>query len=149
MKKIFIYYSLTGNGNLVADLLSKKDIEIRRVFPKRSLPKNFTLRIMIGGFKASIKYKDRLKNFDSDISNFDEVIIGSPIWNKELSSPINKVLSLLDLSNKKVIFVLYSGSGEAQNAKELIKNKYPKSKIIVLKEPLKNPEKMIEKLKEI
>ena len=34
MKKLFIYFSLSGNGEVVAKLLQAKGYEIRRVFKK-------------------------------------------------------------------------------------------------------------------
>ena len=77
------------------------------------MPKSFFINVLSGGFLAGIKHKDKLLNFDIEISQFDHIIIGSPIWNGRFSSPINTVLSKLDFSNKKVSFVFYSGSGEA------------------------------------
>ena len=41
MKKKFIYYSLTGNGDIVSDYLKEKGYDIRKVIPKHKLPKNF------------------------------------------------------------------------------------------------------------
>ena len=138
MKKIFIYYSLTGNGDMVANFLSKKNIDIRKVETLEPLPKNYILSIITGGFKASINYKDKLNNFNDDISNYDEIIIGSPIWNSRLSTPINSVLKKLDLSNKKITFILYSGSGKSPKATQKINNLNKNAKIIDIKEPKNN-----------
>lgn len=148
MKKIFIYYSLTGNGDTVSNYLKDKGIEVKRIITNEPLPKNFILRIMSGGYKAMIQYKDKLDDFNPDISEYDEVIIGSPIWNSRLSSPINTVLDKLNLDNKKVTFVLYSGSGESKGATKRIKKEYPEAKIIDIKNPLKNKEDMVSKLKD-
>ena len=138
MKKLFIYYSNSGNGDVVADYLKEKNIDIRKVVPTKPLPKSFILSILSGGFKATTNHKDKLDNFDPDIKKYDEIIIGSPIWNARFSSPINTVLSLLDLKDKKVSFILYSGSGESPKATNLIKEKYPKSTIYDLKSPKDN-----------
>ena len=148
MKKIFIYYSLTGNGDIIGEYLKDNGVDVRKVMTLEELPKNFILRIMSGGYKAMIQYKDKLDNFDNNITKYDEVIIGSPIWNSRLSSPINTVLDKLDLSNKKISFILYSGSGESKKASELIKKKYKDAKIINIKNPLNDKEDMIRKLNE-
>ena len=103
--------------------------------------------MLVGGFKALTKYKEKLIDFNNDISNYDEIIIGSPIWCDRLSSPINTVLNELDLSNKKVSFILYSGSGVANKASKVIKDKY-NANIIILKEPIKYKEEL-DKLKGI
>jgi flavodoxin len=142
MKRIFIYYSLSGNGDAIADYLKEKKIDIRKVETLKPLPKNRVLQIIIGGYKAMRNYKDKLSNFDNDISKYDEIIIGTPIWNARLSSPINTVLEELDLKDKKIIFLLYSGSGTGPKAKEYIIKKYPNSTIIELQEPKKNPQEM-------
>ena len=137
MNKLFIYYSNTGNGVIVANELEKAGYEARRIFPKKDLPKKFFFKVMSGGFLAGLNVKSKLKDFDADISNYDEVVIGSPIWNKRLSTPINKLLSILDLNNKKITFVLYAGSGEAKYAPKQINKKGIDANIIMLKEPKK------------
>ena len=149
MKKIFIYYSFTGNGDIIANYLMNKSIDIRKVNTKEPLPKNRILSIIAGGFLAGINHKDKLIDFDNDISNYVEIIIGSPIWNGRLSCPINTVLDKLDLTNKPVTFILYSGSGDAPKTNKLLKEKYPNCKIVHLKEPKKNQETIEKILKNI
>ena len=83
-KKLFIYYSLSGNGDLVADYL-KHTYDIRKVVTKEPLPKNYILSLITGGFKAMINYHDKLDNFDNNIEDYNEIVIGSPIWNDRLS----------------------------------------------------------------
>ena len=114
-KKLFIYYSLSGNGDLVADFL-KHTFDIRKIETSEPLPKNYFLSLLTGGFKATINYHDKLINFDDSILNYDEVVIGSPIWNDRLSSPINTVIDKLNLNKTKVKCILYSGSGKANHA---------------------------------
>ena len=138
MKKLFIYYSLTGNGDLIAENLKSKGVTIRKVRTEKKFPKNKVLQILKGGFLAGINSKAKLKDFDSNIKGYDEIIIGSPIWNGRLSTPINTVLDELDLSKKKVTFILYSGSGQAPKAVDKITTLYPDAKIICKREPKNN-----------
>ena len=147
MKKIFIYFSLSGNGDIIAEEFKSKGYDIRKVISKRKYPKNKFRLMMKGGFLALFKKKDKLINFDNDISSYEKIVIGSPIWMDRISAPINGVLSLIDLKNKNVEFVLYSAGGEANNAKTKIKELYNKEAII-LKEPKKNKEELL-KLKDI
>ena len=142
MKKLFIYYSYTGNGDIVAEKLKEKDIDIRIVQPKKPLPKNFVIGILSGGFKAGINAKDKLVDFDSDVSQYDEIIIGSPIWNAKTSSPINTVLKTVNFDGKKVSFIFYSGSGEGKKAIKRINKEYPDAKVLFIQEPKKYPENL-------
>ena len=141
MKKLFIYYSLTNNGDMIADIFKNKGYEIRKVVSKFKYPKNKFLLMMIGGYKATLNKKDKLLDFNNDIDEYNEIVIGSPIWNDRISSPINSVLKELNLENKKVSFILYSASGNATKAKEKIKELYNVDAII-LKEPKKHKEEL-------
>lgn len=146
MKKVFIYYSLTGNGDMVSDYFKENGYDIRKVITKYKYPKKMFPLMMIGGFKALTKMKDKLIDFDNDISNYDEIVIGSPIWFDRVCAPINSALNKLDLTNKKVSFVFYSGSGTGEHAKEFIKNNYPNANIMFIKEPKKYKDE-IDKIK--
>lgn len=136
MNKIFIYYSHSGNGDKVANYLMTKGIDIRKVIAK-DLPKGKFGSIMTGGFLATINHKTKLIDFNSDINSYDHVIIGTPIWNSRLSCPINTVLSKLDLTNKKLTFILYSATGNDNKAMKKIKKLYPNANILILKNLIK------------
>ena len=147
MKRLFIYYSFTGNGDMIADKLSSYNIDVRKVEPKKKLPKTMFFQMMVGGFKAANKMKDKLYDYDKDISSYDEIIIGTPIWFDRVSTPINRVLSDLDLKDKKVSFVLYSAGGEANEASKRLNEEYNNPSIIILKTPFSKYKEELDKLK--
>lgn len=142
MKKLFIYYSYTGNGDIIAEKLKEKDIDIRVITPKKPLPKSFLGGMLTGGFLAGINAKTPLLDFNSNISDYDEVIIGSPIWNARVSSPINTVLNELKGVDKKISFIFYAGSGTGKKAAKRIAKEYPNSKVLFMQEPKKHPEEL-------
>lgn len=126
----------------MAKNLSDKGIDIRKVITSEELPKNFILSILIGGYKAMINYCDKLLDFDSRIDSYDEIIIGSPVWNGRFCSPINSVLKLLNLNDKKISFILYSGSGKISKLEKSINEKFDNVNIFNLIEPKKNLEEL-------
>ena len=138
MKRLFIYYSLSGNGDVVSLYLKDKGVDVRKVMIKDEFPNHYILRIIVGGFLAGIHAKSKLVDFDNNIDKYDEIIIGSPIWNGRLSSPINSVLDEIHVGNKRLKFILYSGSGKAHRADKDILARYPDAEIIHIKEPKKN-----------
>ncbi len=142
MAKLFIYYSRSGNGDVVSNKYKELGFDIRKVESKYKLSKNLFLACMKGGFHASIGKKPKLINYDNNIDNYEEIFIGSPIWNGRIACPINTVLKKTNLENKKVTFVFYSGSGEAKNATKYVNKKYPNANIIILKEPKKYSEEL-------
>ena len=142
MKKIFVYFSETGNGDVVADYLKDKGYEIRKVEAKKKLPKVMFFQMMVGGFQAATGKRPKLKDFDTNLDGYDEVIIGSPIWFDRLAAPTNTMLDKLDLSNKKVSFILYSGGGTNINGNKQINELFKDAKIIELKQPKNNPDEL-------
>lgn len=147
MRKLFIYYSFSGNGDVVAESLKEKGFEIRKVESKLKLKKSLFLQIMKGGFLAGIGAKPKLINYDNNVDGYDEIYIGSPIWNGRLACPVNTVLRDTNLKNQKVTFVLYSGSGTAKHADKKINKLYPNARIIHLQQP-KDKEGEVSKLYE-
>ena len=145
MNKLFIYYSLTGSGDVVAKKFEEKGYEIRKVIEKKKMPKKFFFMILSGGFRASVGKKGKLIDYNNDVSKFDNIVIGSPIWNGRFPPAINSVLAETDLSNKKLTFVFYSGSGEGKKAKQKVEKLFPEALMVFLKEP-KKYEKELEKL---
>jgi len=137
MAKLFIYYTRSGNGDVVANKCKELGFELRKIETKYKLSNNLFLACMKGGFHASIGKKPKLINYDNNINDYDEIFIGSPIWNGRIACPINTVLKNTNLDNKNVTFVFYSGSGEAKHAIKKVNKKYPKASVIVLKEPKK------------
>ena len=144
--KYFIYFSETGNGDLIAEKLKEQGFEIVKVEMKKRLAKSFFFKIMQGGFLASIHAKSKIKDIDLNLSLEDKVVIGSPIWNARLSSPINTILKKYEFVNPR--FLLYSGSGEAKSAEKYLDKNFHESKVLILKEPKKYPEEL-EKLSEL
>ena len=142
MKKLVIYYSLTGNTDKIAQELSLKGYETRRVYEKKKMPKSFFWMVFIGGFRAGMHLKGKLINYDNDVSKYDEVVIISPIWNGLTPPAINSVLKQTDLSNKKLIFIFSAGSGEAPKMTSKINKRYPGSEVIVLKDPKRYTDEM-------
>ena len=145
MSKLFIYYSLTGSGDVVANAMKEKGYELRKVTEKKKMPKKFFFMILSGGFRASVGAKGKLIDYNNDVSSYEEIVIGSPIWNARLTPTINSVFEQTDLKGKKLSFVFYSGSGEGKKAEKKVKKLFPDAFIMFLKEP-KKYEKELEKL---
>lgn len=147
MKNLFIYYSLTGSGDIVAEELKKQGYEIRKIKSKIKYPKSLFPLMAKGGYRALTNKKDPLEDFDTDIEKYDKIVIGSPVWDDRLAPATNAILDKLNLKSKNISFILYSGSGQANKATEKIQELYNKTPII-LKAPKKH-KKELEKLKNL
>ena len=148
MKKLFLYSSFTGSGDIVSKEFEKAGFELRKAVEKKKFPKSFFWSIMSGGFRATLGLKGKLVSYDKDVSSFEKIVIGSPIWNGRFPPVMNAVLKETDFSNKDLTFVFYSGSGEGRKAEKRVKKEFPSAKILFLKEPKKYPDEL-KKLKKL
>ena len=142
MSKLFIYYSNTGNGDIVAYKMESLGYDVRKVMPKKELPKSFFFKVMTGGFLVGLNVKSKLVDYDNNVSEYEEIVIGSPIWNDRLSTPINSVLDKTDLNGKNVRFILYAGSGTAKKVFKQLEKVSINPDVTFLKEPKKYPDEL-------
>lgn len=148
MKKYFIYYSYTGNGDFVADTLKRSDLSIIKIEPKKHVKKINFFRILRYGGEAMFKKKMPIQSLDLILDKDDVVIIGSPVWNDRLSTPILTLLDKFEFDKKTTKFIFYAGGGEANHAEKQIAKMGFEQKAVVLKEPKKYMEEAAIALKD-
>lgn len=145
--KYFIYFSASGNGDFIAEYLKElgyTPIKVEMIKPIKKI--NF-FSIMKYGFRAGMNKKEKIKELNLDLNDNDEVIIGSPIWNDKLSTPINTLLDKYSFNKETTRFILYpAGEGTNKSLIQLEKLGF-KNKPIVYSNPLKNQDKVKELLK--
>ncbi|MCF7906520.1 flavodoxin [Patescibacteria group bacterium] len=108
-----IFYSLTGNCRKIANELNKKypsdiiELKLKRGFKKPKM--NFT-NILIGGFQAATKKTPEINNLDINLNNYNQIILGTPVWASTMSPAIRTFLKKYNIENKKIIiFASYKG----------------------------------------
>lgn len=147
--KYFIYFSATGNGDFLAELLKEKGYSPIKVEMVKPIGKIGFFKIIKYGGHAMQNRKAEIKEINLELKEDDEVIIGSPIWNDRLSTPINTVLDKLPLSKEATKFILYpAGEGTKKSLKQLAKLGFTSNPVII-SYPLKKQEqakKLIENL---
>ena len=149
MKKYFIYYSYTGNGDLIAELLKRSDISLIKVQTKRHMKKANFFRILHYGFLAGTQKKMAIQPLDLILDKDDAVVIGSPVWNDRIANPILTLLDKYDFNKKTTKFVFYAGGGKAAHAEKQIAKMGFENKAVVLKQPLSYKKEAEEALKDI
>ena len=145
--KYFVYFSASGNGDFIAECLKElgyTPIKVEMIKPIKKI--NF-FSIMKYGFRAGMNKKEKIKELNLGLKDDDEVVIGSPIWNDKLSTPINTLLDKYSFNKETTNFILYpAGEGTNKSLIQLEKLGF-KNKPIVYSNPLKNQEKAKELLK--
>ena len=147
MSKYFVYFSLTGNGDYIASLYEEKGYTPVKVEMVKTPKKVGFFTILKYGGRAMTNKKEKLKEITLNLKEDDEVIIGSPIWNDRLSTPINTILDQYSFNKETTLCVLYpAGEGTKKSLKQIEKLGFKKTPIVITY-PLKNKEQTRDKIK--
>lgn len=100
-RKIIIYFTYTGNTKKIAEKIKEKlncDIlEIKTVIP---YSKDYDTVVNDEQNSESSNHLPEIQNLNIDLSNYDEIILGTPVWWYRPVSAIRTFLTQNDLSGK-------------------------------------------------
>ena len=124
-KKLVAYFSASGITRKVAEMIAEAaDCDIYEITPKDAYTKA-DLNWMDKKSRSSVEMNDKkirpeLADNTIDISGYDEIILGFPIWWYVAPTIINTFLEAYDFAGKKIVlFATSGGSGFGNTVKEL------------------------------
>lgn len=124
-KKLVAYFSASGITRKVAEMIAEAaDCDIYEITPKVAYTKA-DLNWMDKKSRSSVEMNDKkirpeLADNTIDISGYDEIILGFPIWWYVAPTIINTFLEAYDFAEKKIVlFATSGGSGFGNTVKEL------------------------------
>jgi len=110
MKRIIVYYSLSGNTEEAVKAIAEKlNYETLRIDTVKAMPKSFFARIIVGGGQVDMNKIPEIKPIDTDLSKYDEIFIGTPIWNGMGVPAINAFLEDEKIRQKVTGLIITSG----------------------------------------
>jgi flavodoxin len=116
MKSLVVFYSLDGHTRRVAESIAKASgADIRELRPRKANSKTGFLKYFLGGMHASFGHKEALRDPLPDLTPYDRVLIGTPVWAGKPAPAVNTFLAGCNLEKKQVL--LFACSGGADNAK--------------------------------
>lgn len=108
---LVVYYSRTGNTASVAEGLGRAcegDVEAIRV----SVSRRGALGYLFSGFEAMFERESLILPPQRNPHDYDIVLIGGPVWNSTVSSPVRSYMKRFAGSLPEVGFFVTSGGGE-------------------------------------
>lgn len=124
-KKLVAYFSASGTTKKTAELLAEAaGADLYEITPKVAYTKA-DLNWMDKKSRSSVemndkKFRPEIEDKDANIAEYDEIILGFPIWWYVAPTIVNTFLEKFDFSGKKVIlFATSGGSGFGNTVKEL------------------------------
>jgi flavodoxin len=127
MKTLIVYFSLEGNTEYVADMMSKEiGADVLRLIPKKAYHDKGFAKFFWGGKSAVMAEKPELEEYTVDLSQYERIVFGFPVWASNFTPPLRTFIedNAASLEGKNfAAFACQSGNGAqkafAKLAKEL------------------------------
>lgn len=114
MKTLVIYYSLTGKTRVVARAIAESLNATLVEITETKLRKPGLRVYLSGGFAAVANRASDIKPITIDVSQYDRVFVGSPVWASRPAPAINSFIRGTDFEGRTVIpFVTLGGDNPA------------------------------------
>jgi menaquinone-dependent protoporphyrinogen IX oxidase len=120
MKKIFIYFSNSGNGEAVASFLKDHGYDTLRIETQKPLGHIGFFKMMHYGRLATFEKETPIKPITFNENDYDKIVLGSPVWADKLSTPMNAFLAHHPFQKEGLVFLLYSGGGSSEKTRKQI-----------------------------
>lgn len=115
MKRLIVFYSLEGNTEYIADTIAEKiSADKLKLVPKKAYSDKGFAKFFWGGKSAVMAEKPELEPYDANLDDYDEIVIGFPVWAGNITPPIRTFVSdnMEALKKKKIsTFACESGAG--------------------------------------
>ncbi|WP_371802994.1 flavodoxin family protein [Candidatus Lokiarchaeum ossiferum] len=113
LNTLVVYYSLTNTTKTIAETIQKElSCDILRIKPKKSLNPNGNSKFVWGGMQATMHAKPKIESHNLDLSKYDLIFIGTPVWAWTFTPPIRTFLAENDLHNKNVALWTCAGGSD-------------------------------------
>ena len=124
-KKLVAFFSASGTTKKVAEMIAEEvKADLFEIEPKIPYTKA-DLDWMNKKSRSSVemsdkKYRPEIMKKEMDMSSYDEILLGFPIWWYVAPTIVNTFLEAYDFSGKKIVlFATSGGSGFGNTVKEL------------------------------
>ena len=133
-KTIIIYFSRPGenynvgkvdkgNTEMIVEYLKElSNIKIYKIIPEQEYPENYEETLKFVQNEQSSNARPKIKNPLNDISKYNNILLGYPIWYEHIPNILITLLESLDLKGKVIYpFNTHEGSGNGNSISEIKK----------------------------
>lgn len=103
-KKLIVYYTYTGHTKIIAEYIQKKlNCDILELKPVVPYSTNYQQVVDEEQNNSSSNEMPQIEKINVDLTKYNEIILGSPVWWYTITPVIRTFLKENDLSDKKVV----------------------------------------------
>ncbi len=130
-KTLVLYYSLTDNTRAVAEeIASRMGADIEAIVAVDPYDTNFQATIERSRQEREAGILPSIQPITADLSNYDVIFIGYPVWYGTFALPVATMLNEVDLASKKVVPFCTFGSGGLESSTKALAEKLPNTEIL-------------------
>jgi flavodoxin len=121
MKKLVIYYSqANGNTKRIAEMISEKTgADIAAIDTVTPYTGSYDEIVNQGQEEVNRGFKPEIKKLDVDLSEYDEIIIGTPTWWYTMAPAVLTFLSNANFAGKRVALFQTHGGWSGHTLKDM------------------------------
>lgn len=134
-KRLVAFFSASGTTKKVAEMIaSAADADIYEIMPKQPYSKA-DLNWMDKKSRSSVemsdkKFRPEISDTDVLVEQYDEIILGFPIWWYVAPTIMNTFLEKYDFTGKKIVLFATSGGSGFGNTVSELKPSAPDAEIV-------------------
>ena len=134
-KRLVAFFSASGTTKKVAEMIaSAVDADIYEIMPKQPYSKA-DLNWMDKKSRSSVemsdkKFRPEISDTDVSVEQYDEIILGFPIWWYVAPTIMNTFLEKYDFTGKKIVLFATSGGSGFGNTVSELKPSAPDAEIV-------------------
>ena len=122
MRTAIVYYSMHGNVRYVSEKVAKElGADLIELVPVKAYPDKGAMQFIWGGSAVTFKKKPELEPYTFNASDYDLVIIGTPVWASNFTPPLRTFFENNDLTGKKIAVIATSAGGDSSKCLEAVK----------------------------
>lgn len=122
MKTAVVFYSMHGNVRYVSEKVAKElGADLIELIPVKAYPDKGAMQFIWGGSAVTFKKKPELEPYTFNVSDYDLVIIGTPVWASNFTPPLRTFFENNDLTGKKIAVIATSAGGDSAKCVEAVK----------------------------
>ena len=141
MKTLVVYYSRSNVTRKIAEMIREKlDYDIEEITDAGKY--GGKIGYMKGGFDATTGKTTKINEITKNPSDYDLVIVGTPIWASNMATPVySYLIKYSDQINDIAPFCTCISGGYEKTLEKIkeITKKQPKSEMYLTRKDIKNP----------
>ncbi len=122
MKALILYYSYGGNTRRIAQMIKDKlKCDCCEIETLKEYSKNYNDVVEEGKREIDRGFMPEIKDINTDIKDYDTIILGSPVWWYTFAPAMKTFLNKADLKGKKVYPFATNGGWIGHTLKDFAK----------------------------